>query len=127
MTAPLPPLAVPARILVVEDEWLIADMMKQYLLDAGFGIVGPADSVDLALDLLDSAEVSAAILDVNLGQETSFPIVDRLMARNIPFVLTTGYSPADLPPVYRSCRLLAKPLLGDALVTAVREILTITP
>lgn len=100
----------PHHILVVEDEWLIAQTTLDLLSDEGYLPLGPAPSVGQALDLIASEPVCAAVLDVNLGSEKSFPIADDLARRGIPFLFVTGYRERDLPPRFGGARLLAKPI-----------------
>jgi DNA-binding response OmpR family regulator len=114
--------SVPA-ILIVEDEWLIADMIDQALGDAGYRTIGPAASVDDALALIASERCDAALLDVNLGFEKSYPVVDRLIALHIPHLLLTGYSRSDLPERYRESRIVDKPLAPRTLIAALSALL----
>ncbi len=98
------------RILVVEDDYLIADAMLRGLEREGAIVLGPAPSVKQALELLDTAPVNGAVLDVNLGDEKAFPIADVLQARGIPFLFATGYNVGDLPQAYRHVPRCEKPL-----------------
>jgi CheY-like chemotaxis protein len=104
------------RILIVEDEWLLALETQEALEGAGCLVVGPAMCVEEALVLLANEAVDAAILDVSLTGEMSFPIAEALMGRNIPFAFATGYLASDLPERYRSCRFLSKPVRATALI-----------
>src|SRR5690348_16116387 len=83
------------RILVVEDEALVALLVEDALLDEGAQIVGPAATVSDALRLIDEAKVDgridAAVLDLNLGGETALPVADRLAALGVPFLIASGY------------------------------------
>ena len=78
------------RVLIVEDEIVIAIDLVGILLDAGAQIVGPAMSVPEALSLIETHEITAAILDVNLGKEDSLPVAQCLEAAGKPFVFHTG-------------------------------------
>ena len=90
MPAPAPPPNV-RRILVVEDEYLIAVEMKRWLQAAGFDVVGPVPSMTQALDLIENHELDAAVLDVNLGNgETAHPVADRLRTLGVPYLFATG-------------------------------------
>ncbi|MBR0670230.1 response regulator [Neoroseomonas soli] len=97
------------RVLVIEDEALVAMLVEDALLDAGFGVIGPARSVSEAMALLDAEVPAAAVLDLNLGGETSLSVADVLTARGIPFVVATGYGAAGLPPGHRHVPVLPKP------------------
>lgn len=83
------------RILIVEDEPIVAMCLEDMLQSLGCLIVGPAARLSEGLALATDEQVDAAILDVNLGRERSYPIADLLRARSIPFVFATGYGRAD--------------------------------
>ena len=86
------------RILVVEDEYMIADDLVQAFEKRGADIVGPVQSVERALALLDTVDrLDAAVLDVNLQGEMAFCDADKLMARGVSFVFTTGYDSWLIP------------------------------
>lgn len=97
------------RILVIEDEALVAMLVEDALLDAGFGVIGPARSVAEAMALLEAEAPAAAVLDLNLGGETSLSVADVLAERGIPFVVATGYGAAGLPAGHRHVPVLPKP------------------
>jgi PAS domain S-box-containing protein len=111
----------PLRVLVVEDEALIALEIEQYLRDAGFEVVGPASRVAEALQLLKEFGCDAAVLDINLGNETSEPVARVLSGQGIPFVAVSGYSPDQRPSGLSSSAFLAKPLRAELLVAQLRE------
>jgi CheY-like chemotaxis protein len=110
-------------ILIVEDEWLVAEEHRTMVEDAGFAVVGPVASVKQALNLIETEYVSAAILDIGLNGETSDPLVPHLQQRNIPFVFVSGYAPADIPATLRVHPVLAKPVVVSILIEAIRDIL----
>lgn len=83
------------RILVVEDEVVLAMMVQEQLEDRGAIVVGPAHSVQQALELLDVAQVDAAVLDVSLRGMASERVSEALRARRVPYVVTTGFSQPD--------------------------------
>ncbi|HZF76092.1 MAG TPA: response regulator [Acetobacteraceae bacterium] len=97
------------RILVVEDEALVAMLVEDALMDAGFGIIGPAATVEEAMRLLNDERPDAVVLDLNLAGETSTPVADELAARGIPYVIATGYGAAGLPAGHQKAVVLAKP------------------
>ncbi|MBN8913004.1 MAG: response regulator [Rhizobiales bacterium] len=85
------------KILVVEDEPLVALLLADYLQEAGCTVVGPAYDVTTALRLFDHESPDAAVLDINLGRaETSAPVADVLERAGIPFIYATGYGAAAL-------------------------------
>lgn len=81
------------NVLVVENEWLIADDIKRELLHQGVHVLGPVSSVSDALTVIaDADRIDAAVLDVHLSEEASvYVVAETLMNRNVPFVFATGY------------------------------------
>ena len=110
------------RILVVEDEYLIAMSLQDALEEAGSVVVGPVSSVDKALKRIeDEPRLDAAVLDVNLGGVLAFPVADMLIARNIPFVFTSGYEDNVLKTRYAQVRNCPKPYQFRAMEAALVE------
>jgi CheY-like chemotaxis protein len=85
------------RILVVEDEYLVAVYITQMLEELGYQIVGPVPTISEAISLIASERLDAVLLDANLGGTSSDPIATELAARGIPFVVVTGYGDLKLP------------------------------
>jgi len=112
---------VSVRVLVVEDQFLIGLDVSEQLAEAGFEIVGPAPSVAKALRLVADPGCDVAVLDVNLGSDTSEPIARKLRASGKPFVLLTGYSTDNLRPWFHDATILTKPYLMADLVAALRK------
>jgi CheY-like chemotaxis protein len=106
------------RVLVVEDEYLVAMDMSTYLEAAGAQVVGPASNVNAALEVLERTELDGAILDVNLHGEMAFPIADALAARGIPFVFMTGYDARMMPARFASVKRCEKPTTPEAISRA---------
>jgi len=103
------------KILIVEDEPLIAMMLEDFLDALDREVAGTADSVASALALVEAGGIDAAIMDVNLrGGETSWPIADALAARGIPFVLATGGAGDMIHESYRDRPVLSKPFTMDS-------------
>lgn len=111
------------RILVVEDEAMISMMIEDMLTDCGVTVVGPAGSVAQALAVLDRDEVDGALLDVNLGGETSFPVADALTAKGVRIVFTTGYGHSGVAGKYPSSLTLQKPFVSADLESALGRLL----
>jgi DNA-binding response OmpR family regulator len=80
------------RVLLVEDEALVAMMMEDVLEDLGWEVAGSFGDVRPTLEWLASHELDAAVLDINLGKEMAFPIAEALKARGTPFTFLTGYT-----------------------------------
>lgn len=99
-----------SAILVVEDEFLIATMLSDMLPLLGYRVLGPANRIAAALDLLQRSAPDGALLDLNLNGEYAYPIAYALRARHIPFAFVTGYSRADdFPADLRAQPRLTKP------------------
>ena len=97
------------RILVVEDEMIVAMLIEDILTDAGATVVGPAARVAKALDLIGAETLDAALLDVNLAGENTAPVAEELRRRGIPFAFATGYGQAGVPQGFADQPLLQKP------------------
>lgn len=109
----------PRRILIVEDEPLIAMMLEDFLDVLGKEPAGTADSVAGALPLIAAGGIDAAILDVNLrGGEKSWPVADALAQAGVPFVLATGGGNDLIADAHRSRPVLPKPFTMDAVEKA---------
>ncbi len=99
------------RLLIVEDEYLIASDLAWSLEELGAEVLGPAGSVEDALTLIERQDrlLDGAVLDVNLGRESVFPVADSLLAAGIPFVFLTGYDRVIIPKAYASVPRYEKP------------------
>jgi CheY-like chemotaxis protein len=106
------------RVLVVEDEALVAMLVEDALIEAGAIVIGPAATVSEALALLSHTTPDVAVLDLNLAGETSTPVADALAAGGIPFVVATGYGADGLPAAHATAIVLAKPYDPDDLTAA---------
>jgi PAS domain S-box-containing protein len=103
------------RVLLVEDESLIAMMMEQTLRELDFDVVGPFGTVSDALAAVDRAAVDAGILDINLAGEMAYPIARVLQARKVPFVFMTGYGAETIAAPFPGVRIFQKPLERETL------------
>ena len=100
------------RLLVVEDEYLIAAALERALEDCGAEVVGPAGSVEGALRLVEAEgdRLDGAVLDINLRGERVYPVADVLAARGVPFVFLTGYDAQVIPDTYAGVPRSEKPV-----------------
>ncbi|ARO33762.1 response regulator CheY-like domain-containing protein (plasmid) [Rhizobium sp. NXC14] len=98
------------RILIVEDEYSLADATRRRLEDLGATVVGPTARVGHALGLIAREHIDAAILDVCLGDELVFAVADELQERHISFVFATGYDRTVIPTRYKGGVLCGKPI-----------------
>ncbi|WP_290648191.1 response regulator [Aquisalimonas sp.] len=110
------------RILVIEDEPVVAMGLAKLLDSLGFQPVGPVASIDKALHVVERGGFDGALLDVNLRGEWAAPVVERLAANNIPIVLTTGYDAGALPAPYCHHPTLSKPFRAAELTEALAGI-----
>ncbi|MDR6771992.1 MULTISPECIES: response regulator [unclassified Azospirillum] len=99
----------PLRILLVEDEPLVAMAIEDSLEVQNVGVIGPAGTVAEALDLIAKGGIDAALLDVSLRGERVDSVADALSAQGIPFVFTTGHGAAGLPKGHQDRPVLTKP------------------
>jgi DNA-binding NtrC family response regulator len=106
-------------ILIVEDEYLLADDLSIALRSAGAKVVGPCNSVAAAFSLLESGvKIDAAILDIDLNGHKIFPVADAMMARGMPFVFSTGYDGSEVPARYDHIVRCEKPMNVTAVASS---------
>jgi CheY-like chemotaxis protein len=112
------------RVLLVEDEAMIALLLEDMLSDLGCEVVGPAYALAPALALAaGEAPIDVAILDVNIAGRPVFEVADALRARQVPMVFSSGYGEAGLRDVDRGAPMLGKPFRAGDLAAALREAL----
>ena len=109
---------------MVEDEALVAMLIDEMLCDLGFAVVGPAARLERALEIAKSEPFDAAVLDVNLAGEKSFPIADVLRERQIPFIFATGYGASGIGDRFKGVIVLQKPFQAHHLQQAISAILS---
>ena len=100
------------HLLVVEDEYIIASDLARSLEDCGAEVIGPAGSVEDALELVErnGERIDGAVLDVNLRDERVYAVADALVAHSLPFVFTTGYDTVVIPEAYAGVPRCEKPV-----------------
>jgi CheY-like chemotaxis protein len=115
------------RLLVVEDEYMIAIELVRALEDLGAEVVGPAGSVEDAFSLLEDAgaPLDAAVLDINLRDERVYPVAEALAARGVPFVFATGYDSTAIPSSFSSTPRCEKPVDKAQLARVLGRILSL--
>jgi CheY-like chemotaxis protein len=112
------------RVLVIEDEMLVAMEFESLLQRQGCAVVGPASTVDRALALLDHDQPDAALLDLNLNGEPATAVAVALKTRGVPFVLVTGYGEAQSSePELQGAPRVDKPVNHQELVRALAHLL----
>ncbi len=97
------------RVLIVEDEVLLAMHLEYLLNELGHEVVGQARRIDMAMELARTSDIDFAVLDINVAGSTSFPVADILRQRGIPFAFASGYGAEGLMDGYRDSPALRKP------------------
>jgi CheY-like chemotaxis protein len=116
------------RILVVEDEYLIALNLQDSLETAGSVVLGPVASVEKAISKIEAEpHIDAAVLDVNLGGVLAYPVADMLVAREIPFIFTSGYEDSALRTRYSNVKTCTKPYQFEAMQEALVQAMSGSP
>src|SRR3954468_7021387 len=108
--AAAPPVLAGKRVLLVEDEMLVAMMMKDMLTDLGFSVVGPYGRISEALPVARANDLEAAVLDINLNGELVYPVAEALVARGVPIVFVTGYGAESIDKQFSQIPVLQKPI-----------------
>ncbi len=113
-----------ARVLIVDDEPLIAMDLEYMLVEAGFIIAGVTGNLQRALSLVESGICDAAVLDANLNGLSAAPIAVALVARGLPFLVLSGYAPEQQHEALRAGRCLQKPADPVRVIKVLNQILS---
>ncbi len=118
-----------SRLLLVEDEAMVAMMIEDQLTALGCVVVSVVASVSAGLAAIDrkASALDAAVLDVNLGNEKVYPVAERLKERGIPFIFSTGYGLAGIAPGFSGIPAIAKPFGSKALEATLVSALSAAP
>lgn len=116
---PAPQVKPGMRVLVVEDEYLLARTLADQLAQAGCEVVGPAGSIDDALQLVATGSCDCAVVDANLDGEFSTSVVEALAAKEIAAIVLSGYDRAALPPAFERLPFVQKPVLLEQLLALI--------
>ena len=111
------------RVLLLDDEPLITMLLEDILEQLGYEIVGPAHTVAVALGLIETTPPDAAILDMNLGKELSYPAADALRVRRIPFMFLTGYVAPGIDARFHNEVVMTKPFDFETIRQALSHLL----
>ena len=111
------------RVVVVEDELLVALMLEDFLNDFGCDVVGPCGTVEKALHVVRTEALDLAVLDVNLAGERVYPVAEALAERQIPFLFLSGYGEEAIPPGHADWKVCAKPFRGAELAGMLSAVL----
>jgi DNA-binding response OmpR family regulator len=107
------------RVLIVEDEFFLADDLRQILTEQGALVLGPAATLGDGLHIIESNDpIDLAVLDVQLRRKDVFAIAAALKSRGIPFVFATGFGERNIPPEYEGVPRFEKPYEIEALIAA---------
>jgi len=110
------------RVLLVEDEYYIADDLCHALVGCGASVVGPVPSLDKALPLAEAESLTCAVLDIDLRGESGLAVAQVLRRRDVPFVYSTGYNGAMVPDALKGAAHLEKPFRVEDLLHAVDRV-----
>ena len=113
---------ISARILVVEDDMLIAMDIASMVEKCGFTVIGPVGRLDKALDAARQTELDGAVIDIQLDGERVWPLAELLQDRGVPTVLLSGHSRAEMPQRFSDLPLLSKPVSGQLLQRALGDV-----
>ena len=112
------------RVLVVEDEYFLADDLGRALTQLGAEVLGPVATRAEAFELLSTGErIDLAVLDINLQGESVFPVADTLLEQGVPFLFATGYDQTAIPAQYQQVPRWEKPFAPEALAQALSMIM----
>lgn len=109
------------RVLVLEDEMLIAMLLEDTLAEHDCKIMGPAATIAEALALIDAEQPDAAIMDVNIGGEKAYAVAEALDARGVPFLLVSGYGQFAAPENRPHWVVCAKPFRSEDMVAMLQQ------
>ncbi len=115
------------KVLLIEDEVLVALVLEDTIEGLGHEIVATAGTVQHALDVVREKHLDLAILDVNVGGQQVFPVADLLSERGIPFCFVTGYGKRGLKEPYQDCPVLMKPFTEGQLAEMISRIVAPAP
>ncbi len=114
-------------VLVVEDDFYLADDARDALMDAGAQVLGPVPQISQALRLLEGAQPDCAVLDVSVQDGPSFDLARTIMSRAVPVLFVTGYDAGSIPADLAQTARLQKPVARGDLVAAVERLIQSSP
>ena len=111
------------RVLIIEDEPLIAHTVEDFLIEAGFQIAGVVGKLENALALIESGVCDVAIIDANLRGVSASPAATALASRGLPFIVTSGYSQEQLPGLFPGAVFIQKPCHPELIIQTLATLL----
>ena len=115
--------AEPARVIIIEDEPLVAENLRDDLVEAGFEVVGVAPRVESALELIEGTKFDVAIMDADLAGTSAVPAAAALSARGLPFMVLSGYAREQLQREFSEAVYIQKPYRVRKLIDALNSLL----
>jgi CheY-like chemotaxis protein len=112
-----------ARILIAEDEFLVAVLLEQDVTEAGYRVIGPFTRFPEALDAVRRGGFDLALLDINMNGQMAYPLADELLTRGVPFIFLSGYGAQDLPERFRDCPRISKPYDASTLLREIARLI----
>ena len=109
-------------VLIVEDEYLLANDLEREFRPAGINILGPVPTLLQAMALVQDQAIDLAVLDIALDGDNVYPLADALIGRNVPVLFVTGYDRSDIPSRYSDVPVCQKPVGPGEVIAALRRI-----
>ena len=110
------------KVLIVEDQYLIADDMRQAIEALGGAVIGPASTVEKAMEMLAGGDVDLALLDLNIAGDPVYRVAEALAAKGTPFIFATGYGESATPAQFARAPHLEKPVTLQAISDCVARL-----
>lgn len=110
------------RVLVVEDQYLIAEETRRMVVELGAEVVGPVSRPDAAITVIQTSPPDFAVLDINLGDQHAYEVAAELLRRQVPFAFATGCEPWVIPEAFRDVPRLDKPLTAKMLAEVAHQL-----
>ncbi len=114
------------NILILEDDWLIAEVLEEYLTELGCDITGPAMTIPAALELLTLARPDVAVLDTTIGSDTCHRVLEECKRQGIPIIISSGHAVEQLPVFAQGLPVLPKPYTADDVRRALDQVRPLT-
>ena len=111
------------RVLVVEDAPVVAEVLKETLIDLGYEVVGPTGNLAVAVAFAEGEQLDAAVIDLNIRGGKVYPVARALSLRGIPFLVASGYGDWTMPEEWKGRPRLQKPFTAEVLDQKLKEIL----
>ena len=113
------------RVLLVEDEMMIAMLVESMLIDLGHEVSGPVGWLNKAVEMAEREDLDLAVIDVNINGGSAYPVAAALANRSIPFIFATGYGRAGLAAPFKDRPTLQKPYRSEDLCSAIEALFAV--